>query len=282
MAKYDDDILREAGKWADGVKRALETGEYDTEEPDKTTEEWGRQAEYKKDDDFLFDEFFNHIHQNRFYCVDFTKPYPGYCFSQFQQTLNALYLYYQYLKRFINHYTREASEYYERQHEIGEAAAELSGQLFYGFYEEMDITDEISTIQYENIVMSLYTVFERFLKDFIRDNEGGDAPILNLPKGDNTVNDYMNYLHRAKKIFVPASLYYEYDKLRLIRNFYVHSSDHIGYKLHRALENDQTGIYENGIIVINDKYVDSAFKTIGSIVKCIEDFIIQEFEKRRP
>jgi len=278
MSKHDDDILKQAKKWADSVKIALETGNYNEEEPDKTTEDWVRQADYKQDD-FKFDEFFNFVHQNRFYSVDLSGGYPGYPFSQFQQNINALYLYYQYLKRFINYYTREASEHYERQHEIGEAAAELSGQLFYDFYEEMDITDEIAGIQYENIVMSLYTVFERFLKEFIKDNEGSNSPVLDLPKGDNTVNDYMNYLHREKKIFVPASVYYEYDKLRLIRNYFVHSSDRIGYKLQRALENDKNGIYEDGMIVINDQYIDSAFKTVGAIVKCIEKFTVQGFKR---
>ena len=261
--KYGEDILKSAKDLVDSFDEWLKSDM--PEEEDNSELAIG----LKKHTDFSFNASFNQTIYDKFVNETDLYYFEGTPFRGFREDISSLYLYYQYLKRFINYYVEEASKYYERQRKIAEAADELEGYDGFWKYEpELDATKRIYQIEYENIVMSLYTVFERFLKRYIKDNDP-NSEVLRRSQGDHTVLDYMQYL-RNKGIFVPRELFDDFDKIRLIRNHFVHSNDTIGFKLRRSLEKDKNDILQNDQIVINEKFIEASFISISEIVRCIE------------
>ena len=203
MKKYNDDTLKEAKELVDSFD------EWISSDLPETTLDPNLESKMKSDKDYQFDTNFNESIRSRYYQPE--DQFWGSAFWYFEQNINGLYLYYQYLRRFINYYVGEALKHYEHQRDVADAASGMQRSVdFWDYEEEIDTTESINQIEYENIVMALYRVFEKFLKEYIQENDP-NSPVLRESKGDHTVLNYMNYL-RKQNIFFPKKLYDEFTK----------------------------------------------------------------------
>ena len=222
-----------------------------------------REALQKAGDDYSFDEGFNFFIQGKHY-----QAVNGYIvFVRFEYNYDCLYAYYQYTKRFIAAFVKDADE----AHAENEAAG----------YGELDLpAGELTKINYQSILMMAYTTFESFLREFIEFIDE-NAGVLKKPYDDTTTLQYLKFLHFDKNIFIPRKLYRQYDQVRLVRNYFAHSLSEPQVQLLRQLkEDDPCGILGKGgdCLFLNEKYMEFAFSTLGRVVKSIE----KAFEKYYP
>lgn len=217
----------------------------------------------KKDDDYSFDDNFNFAIDNKFYEAENSYV----MFVALEENFNSIYQYYQYTKRYVRSYETIANDYY---HSL---AKDESDAVF----EEFAPNGQLIDLNCESSLLMVYSAFEAFLRQFIEfiDEKAG---VLKCPDDDLTTLKYLSFLHYDKNIFVPKTLYKDFNEIRLVRNYYAHSLDKIQFKLQKSLENDPYGIIQGPFIVVNDEYIDHVFDVLGKMVKAIEI----AFEKSYP
>lgn len=224
-----------------------------------------REAKQKAKDDYSFDETFNIYIQGKHYETENGNI----AFIRFECDYDCLYAYYQYTKRFIAAFVKDADE----AHAENEAAG----------YGQLDLpAGELVEINYQSILMMAYTTFESFLREFIEliDEKAG---VLQKPYDDTTTLQYLKFLHFDKNIFIPRKIYRQYDQVRLVRNYFAHSLSEPQAQLLRQLKEDDPchilgKIGDTDWLFLNEKYMEFAFSTLGKVVKAIE----KAFEKYYP
>ncbi len=232
---------------------------------DEAFREIEREAKQKANDDYSFDDSFNFYIQGKHY-----KTENGWvAFIRFECNYDCLYAYYQYTKRFIAAFVKDAN-----------AAAKEHEEAGYG---ELDLpASELIRINYQSILMMAYTTFESFLREFIEFIDE-NAGVLKKPYDDTTTLQYLKFLHFDKNIFIPRKLYRQFDQVRLVRNYFAHSLSEPQVNLLRQLKEDDPyhilGKWGDiDILSLNEKYMEYAFATLGKVVKSIE----KAFEKYYP
>ena len=227
---------------------------------DVTLQELEREAKLKGKYDNSFDENYNFYIQGKHYETE--NDYV--VFIRFESSFDCLYVYYQYTKRFITGFVKDANEANVENIELNFPA------------------DELKKINYQSILMMAYTMFESFLREFIEliDQNAG---VLQKPYDDTTTLQYLKFLHFDMHIFIPRKLYRHYDEVRLVRNYFAHSLSVPQTHLLRQLKNDDPcgilgKIGDVNCLILNEKYMEYAFSTLGKMVKSIE----KAFEKYYP
>jgi hypothetical protein len=99
-----------------------------------------------------------------------------------------------------------------------------------------------------------------------------NAGVLKTPYDDTTTLQYLKFLHIEKNIFIPRKLYYKYNEIRLVRNYYAHSLNEVQAQLLKYLQDDPCGILSVDLkyIFLNERYMEVVFGTLGKMVKAIE------------
>ena len=243
---FDEDFEseKEAREFEEDLRRYYE------ELPDK-----------KESDDYSFDSDFNDAIEAKYYENELNHA----LFIEIEFNFDTIYTYYQYTKRYITAYENKADQYYkELSEEMGEPI-----DLYY-------VNGLLTDLNCESILLMIYSAFEAFLRRFIKyiDKSAG---VLRSPKSDQTPSEYLKYLHDEKNIFLPKSLYWQYDQIRLVRNYYAHSLDYMQYKLKKSLRNDPYGIVGGYSINVNDKYIEHVFEVLGKMVKSIEKAFVENY-----
>lgn len=224
-----------------------------------------REAKQKANDDYSFDESFNIYIQGKHYETE-----NGWvAFVRFESEYDCLYAYYQYTKRFISAFVKDADNIAREHEEAGYGGLDLPA-------------GELIKINYESILMMAYTTFESFLREFIEliDEKAG---VLQKPYDDTTTLQYLKFLHFDKNIFIPRKLYRQYDQVRLVRNYFAHSLSEPQAQLLKQLKEDDPcnilgKIGVDDCLFLNERYMEFAFATLGKVVKSIE----KAFEKYYP
>ena len=224
-----------------------------------------REAKQKAKDDYSFDETFNIYIQRKHYEAE-----NGWVvFIRFESDFDCLYEYYQYTKRFIAAFVKEAKTAAKEHEEAG--------------YGELDLpAGQLIEINYQSILMMAYSTFESFLREFIEFIDE-NAGVLQKPYDDTTTLQYLKFLHFEKNIFIPRKLYRQYDQVRLVRNYFAHSLSEPQVQLLRQLKEDDPyrilgKIGDTDWLFLNERYMEYAFATLGKVVKSIE----KAFERYYP
>ncbi len=245
-----------------------------------------KQAMKKKGNDPSFDSFYNFALED----ITFKSLSRNVVFLLAEERLHHLYIYYQYSKRYFKYYMEEAKKEADKAKEemledlkdsskdfpFGEAEVDLT----YG--EDIHSMEEVGKLTNQSIILMLYSFYEKFLHSLIIMLADDEETLLKPKDKDDLPRQYMIHLKNAG-IFIPRKLFYQFDMLRLIRNYICHTDTSSPYVISDKLVNylnqyGWTTLIDNNEIYPDNKFVEFAFRLISDLIKAIENSYMELYQ----